>query len=104
MGLKCTLRAAALALSLALCGCGKPPEEARQNRRLVDGVLTAVTTRNVKELDKCKALLDRRHADGHLPKADLDQVGAAVAKAKAGNWAEAEEALYRFREARPFPR
>ncbi len=39
----------AVAVSLAgVCGCGEPTEDTRQNRRLVEAVLTAVTMENRK--------------------------------------------------------
>ncbi len=89
---------------LCLSGCGKPSEEARQNRRLVDAVLTAVTTKNVKELEKCKGLLDKRRADGLLSDGNHKQLGAIIDQARSGKWAEAEEALYKFRDSKSFPR
>ena len=93
-----------LAALMGVAGCGKPTEETRQNRRVVDGLLTAVTTKNRKELEKCKGLLDKRQADGHLSKANVDELRAAFEQATAGKWSEAEEALYKFRESKPFPK
>ncbi len=87
-----------------LGGCGQPSEEARQNRRLVDAVLTAVTVKNRKQLDKDAALWDERRAAGVLAEAPHAAVIACIAKARAGDWAGAEEDLYRFREADPFPK
>ena len=95
------LRVAVLGLA---AGCGKPTEEARQNRRLLDALLTAVTTKNRKELDKDAALWDKRQAD-KLPADGPHAAGrACIDKAKAGDWAGAEAGLYQFREADPFPR
>lgn len=94
-----------LALAIAaICGCGEPPEEARQNRRLVDGLLTAVTIKNVKELDRCKDKLDKRLEDGLLSEGYHRRLMEIHAQAKAGQWSAAEEALYKFRESTPFPR
>lgn len=101
-------RRAALVLVAAafagLGGCGQPSEEARQNRRLVDAVLTAVTVKNRKQLDKDVALWDKRLADGLLAEKPHRAVKACAEKARAGDWAGAEDDLYRFRESEPFPR
>ena len=88
---------------VGVCGCGKPSEDARQNRRLVDAVLTAVTMKNRTELDKDAALWDKRLADGNLKERPHKAVTACIAKARAGDWAAAEKDLYQFRESDPFP-
>lgn len=87
-----------------LGGCSKPSEEARQNRRLVDAVLTAVTMKNRKELDKDAALWDKRLADGVLSEKPHKAVKACIEKARAGDWTGAEEDLYKLRESDPFPK
>ena|SRR5581483_4398223 len=98
--------ALALVVAVLAClgGCGEPSEEARQNRRVVDAVLTAVTTKNRKELDKDAALWDKRLADGVLSEKPYKAVKASIEKAKAGDWAGAEDDLYKFRESNPFPK
>ena len=96
--------AIAVCVSLALAGCGKPSEDARQNRRLVDAVLTAVTVKSRKQLDKDAALWDKRLADGLVSERSHKAVKECVEKARGGDWGGAEDALYRFREAEPFPR
>ncbi len=96
-----------LAVSLALVvfgGCGQPSEDARQNRRLTDALLTAVTTKNPKELEKCKAMIDKRRTDAVLSEANHKKLGDIFAQAKAGKWAEAEDGLYKFRASEPFPK
>ncbi len=97
-------------LVLVLCfagvfaGCSNPSDESRQNRRVVDAVLTAVTLKNTKELDRDTVLLDKRLADGLLAERHHKAVKAIIEKAKAGNWREAEDELYSFRESCPFPK
>ncbi len=98
------LFALAFAGLAGVCGCGQPTEDARQNRRLTDALLTAVTTKNVKELAKSKSLIDQRRADGLLSEAHHKKLAAFHAQAKAGQWAEAEDGLYQFRESEPFPK
>lgn len=95
---------AALCVPLALGGCGKPSEEARQNRRLIDAVLTAVTVKSRKQLDKDAAIWDKRRADGLVAEKPHQAVKACIDKARTGDWAGAEDDLYKFRESDPFPR
>lgn len=96
------LAAAAGALAAA-GGCGQPSDEARQNRRLVEAVLTAVTMKNRKELDKDAALWDKRLAEGKLKEKPHKAVVACVETARSGGWAAAEAELYKFRASHPFP-
>lgn len=98
--------ALALVLAVLAClgGCGQPSEEARQNRRLLDAVLTAVTMKSRKELDKDEALLDKRHSQGQLSDKPYQTLKASIEKARSGNWGQAEEELYKYRESEPFPK
>ena len=90
--------------TLFIMGCGNVSEEARQNRRLVDAVLTAVTTKNRKELDKDQRLIDKRFADKLISEKAYNQLKSNIQNAQSGNWTTAEEDLYEFREANPFPK
>lgn len=95
----------ALAAMLAFTvGCGEPSEDTRQNRRLTDSLLTAVTTKNARELSRCKEFLDKRRADSLLSESNHKKLIEISEVAKAGNWSAAEDALYKFREADPFPK
>ncbi len=89
---------------IAFTGCGEPSEDTRQNRRLADSLLTAVTTKNIKELNRCKEFLDKRRADALLSESNHKKLIEISEMAKSGNWPAAEEALYKFREADPFPK
>jgi hypothetical protein len=84
-------------------GCSKPTEETRQNRRLVDSLLTAVVTGNQKQLEKCKGMLDRRHNEGLLSDDNHNRLNEIFDQARSGQ-GDAETALYKFRKSEPFPR
>jgi hypothetical protein len=98
--------ALALILTVLAClgGCGQPSDEARQNRRLLDAVLTAVTTKNRKELIKDEALVDKCHSEGRLSEKPYKALKAIIEKARSGNWSQAEDELYKYRESDPFPK
>lgn len=67
-------------------------------------MLTAISTKNRKELDKDLALWDKRLADGVLSEKPHKAIRACIEKAKAGDWTGAEDGLYKFRESDPFPK
>lgn len=90
-------------ITIIFGGCRKHSDESRQNRRVVDAILTAVTLKSLKELDKDAALLEKRLADGLLPERHYKTVRAIIEKARSGNWRDAEVELYKFRETYPFP-
>ena len=88
---------------LSLAGCGRPSASERDNRRLLDAILTAVSIRSDKELLQDENLLDQRYADGQLSEDSYQAIKQIVAKARASEWRQAEDDLYRFREMEPFP-
>ncbi len=91
----------ALAL-LAVVGCGGPSEQERENRKAFEFLLTAVSLKNGKELEKDAKRIDERHAAGQLSDARHRDLQAIIEKARAGDWGEAERMAYEFRERQPF--
>ena len=96
-------------LTLVLCGllsvvagCGGPSSEQRENRKAFEMLLTAVTLKNTKELEKDAKRIDDRHAAGQLSDAGHRELREIIDKARAGNWGDAEEQAYKFREAQPY--
>lgn len=93
----------ALALCLlVLTGCGEPSADERENRKALEFLLTAVSLRNPKELEKDANRIDERHAAGKLSDARRRDLQAIIDKARAGDWGEAERMAYELRETRPF--
>ena len=93
-----------IAAGLVSNGCGGPSETTRDNRRLLDAILTAVTIRDGKELSKDRQLLDTRRETGKLSKNSFSVLDEAVTQAESGNWTSAEVRLYDFRKRMPFPK
>ena len=87
---------------LVLAGCGGPSDEERENRKAFEFLLTAVSMKNVKELEKDAKRIDERHAAGKLSDARHRDLQGIIEKARAGDWGEAERMAYAFREAQPF--
>lgn len=93
--------------SILLClliasGCGGPSEEERENRKAFEFLLTAVTLKDKKQLEKDAGRIDELHASQNLSDARHQELTAIVEKARSGDWGEAERLAYAFREAQPF--
>jgi len=96
-------RAAALAgLLLGPAGCGEPSARELKNRQEFEALLTAVSLRNKKELEKDAGRIDARHASGELSDARHKDLREIIEKARAGDWAAAETRAYEFRAQRPY--
>jgi hypothetical protein len=96
----CATLVAGLALTLA--GCGEPSEREYKNRRELEALLTAVSLKNIKELEKDAKRIDGRHDSGELSDSSHKELKEIVEKARAGDWSSAEKRAYEFREQRPF--
>lgn len=87
---------------LVLTGCGGPSVDERENRKAFEFLLTAVSLKNAKELEKDARRIDERHTAGKLSDARHRELSEIIEKARAGDWGKAEEMAYAFREARSF--
>jgi hypothetical protein len=88
---------------LALVGCsGEPSERELKNRRELEALLTAVTLKNKKEVERDARRITERHTAGELSDAPYQALQEIVEKARAGDWAGAEKQAYDFRESSPF--
>lgn len=101
---RCNTILAILTLSLSAVGCSRPAEAQRDNRRLMDAILTAVVIRNPKELAKDKELLEARRQEGKMSKASFESLQKLIVEAEAGKWESAEKGLYEIRTKLPFPK
>ena len=91
------------AMVLALAGCsGEPSERQLKNRRELEAVLTAVSLKNRKQLDRDAERIEARHTSGELSDAPYQAIQGIIRKARDGDWAAAEKQAYEFREASPF--
>jgi hypothetical protein len=89
-------------LLLSLTGCGEPSVRELKNRRELEALLTAISLRNQKELDKDIQRIDERHASGELSDGSYNDLSAIIKKARGGDWAGAEKQAYEMRESTPF--
>jgi hypothetical protein len=88
--------------ALVLAGCGEPSVRELKNRRELEALLTAISLKNKKELDKDIRRIDERHAAGELSDARYIDLSEIIKKARGGDWAGAEKKAYEMRESKPF--
>lgn len=98
------MRALVLALLLLAGGCSPPSEVDRDNRRLVDAILTAITMKNANWLEDDAVLADKRHAAGQFSDDEYAQLLSIIETARSGDWPAAEKEGYKFRKEHPFVR
>jgi hypothetical protein len=89
-------------LALSLGGCGEPSVRELKNRRELEALLTAISLKNQKELEKDIRRIDERHESGQLSDASYNELQEIVKKAQGGDWAGAEKQAYQMRETKPF--
>jgi hypothetical protein len=87
---------------LALAGCGEPSVRELKNRRELEALLTAISLKNKKELDKDIKRIDDRRASGELSDHGYSDLREIIKKAEAGEWRAAEKQAYELRESKPF--
>jgi hypothetical protein len=91
-----------IGLGLMLSGCGEPSQRELKNRGELEALLTAVSLKNSKELEKDAKRIDDRHHAGELSDSSFQSLNEIIGKARSGDWAEAEKKAYHFREQHPF--
>jgi hypothetical protein len=89
-------------LVLLLTGCGDPSVRELKNRRELEALLTAISLKNQKELDKDIQRIEERHTSGELSAESYSDLQEIIKKAKDGDWGGAEKQAYELREAKPF--
>ena len=89
-------------LLLTVAGCGEPSIRELKNRRELEALLTAISLKNKKELDKDIKRIDERHASGELSDDGYKGLQEIIKKAQAGDWGGAEKLAYELRESKPY--
>lgn len=79
-------------------GCGgEPSQRELQNSRAFEALLTAVSLKHEKEVEKDAKVIDERHTAGEISDTKYRELEAIIAKARAKEWAAAEKRAYEFR-------
>ncbi len=91
-----------VATMVLIAGCGGPSMVDRDDRRVVDEILTAITIKNPRLLDAAQTRATARHAAGQFTDDEYQAIEAIIAKGRAGDWQGAESDGYAFRKQHPF--
>jgi len=93
----------AIWLLSAFLGCARP-QAASENRQLIASLRTAVNTRNTEWLEKNAEIVEERRQAGQMADAEYEEFHSIIAKARAGEWEQAEQEVIKFEKAqRPIP-
>ena len=85
-------------LVVTLLGCGREPSDRElKNARAFEALLTAVSLKSEKELEKDAKCIDERHTTGELSESKYKELLEIVEKARAKDWEGAEKRAYEFR-------
>jgi len=88
-----------LAVVLAGIGCSQDPQVAPENRRIVEGLMTATSARNAEWLEQNAALIAERRAGGQLSDAEADAFETILEAGRSGDWEEARRLAFRLGQA-----
>ena len=87
------------ALLLLLAGCGSQTQIAPANRKLLEGLQTAVSSKNTEWLEAVVKQLDDRRTKGEISSAEFQSIGAVIQLAKADDWDTALKRVFALSEA-----
>jgi hypothetical protein len=82
-------------------GC-EPSARELKNRQEFEALLTAVSLKNKRELEKDAKRIEARHSTGELSNDGYRDLQLIITQAREGHWSEAETQAYAFRERRPY--
>src|SRR5262245_1217893 len=92
-------RVSCCGLLLLVLGCGRPPQMAPENRRIMQGLQTAVSSRKVEWLEEVVKLMEAKHSAGDMSEDEYKALQKIVEKARAGDWAGAQRDAFALTEA-----
>jgi hypothetical protein len=91
-----------LVISILAVGCGGPTGDDRENRRVVEEILTAITLKNSRLLEAAAKRAAQRHDGGLLTDEEYQGLEQVIEQARRGDWPAASAAGYAFRKQHPF--
>jgi hypothetical protein len=79
-------------------GCGgQPSPREAENARAFEALLSAISSKNAKEVEQDARVIEQRHSAGELSEGKYRELQEIIAKARAKDWADAEKRASDFR-------
>ena len=75
----------------------QPSERELKNAKAFEALLTAVSLKNAKEVEKDAKLIEERHSLASFRKETTKEIREIIEKARAKDWEGAEKQAYEFR-------
>jgi len=92
------LLAVVMVVSLGMVGCS-PPQASPKNLQLISSLRTALSAQNAQWLEQNAKIIEERREAGEVGDEEYETFQAIIAKAKAGQWEEAEKDALAFQKA-----
>jgi hypothetical protein len=89
----------ALWAGLLISGCGRPPQVAPANRKLIDGLRTAASSQQIQWIEESEKQIEESKRNGTISEQESAEFASIVKLAKEGKWKEAEAAAIRLGKA-----
>jgi hypothetical protein len=87
-----------IVLAILVTGCGRAPQIAPVNRRAMQGLQTAVSSRKVEWLDATVNLIEEKYSAGEMEDDEYEVFQKIVAKALSGDWSGAQHDAFALAE------
>jgi hypothetical protein len=85
-------------LATTLSGCGGEPSRRQvENARAFEALLTAVSLKHEKEVERDAGVMEQRHAAGEISDGKYRELAEIIAMARARDWPGAVKRAYEFR-------
>jgi hypothetical protein len=89
----------AIVLATATSGCGGEPSQREiKNAQVFEALLTAISLKHPKEVERDADQIATRHRAGEISDDTYRQLSEIIAKAQGQDWSGAESAAYEFRK------
>jgi Sec-independent protein translocase protein TatA len=93
-----------IVLAVLITGCGRAPQIAPVNRRAMQGLQTAVSSRKVEWLEAAVRLIEEQRSEGEMEDDEYEVFQKIVEKARSGDWSGAQHDAFALVEGqRPTP-
>ena len=81
-----------------MSGCGRVPQFAPANRRVIHGLQTAVSSKKVEWLNETVRLIEEKYSAGEMSDEEHDALQRIVDKARSGDWDGAQKDAFALSE------